>query len=192
MSLMERKKIKIENQKVQPPAKQGAKVPTDLAVVRKAVYPGTFDPITLGHIDVVKRGLGLFDELVIGVTTSPSKKPFFSLQERFEMVQQSVKDLKGVEVKTFESLLVDFVKKEKARVILRGLREASDFPSEFSQSIVNRKLEPKIETVFVMTNPDYFYVNSSAVREIAFFGGNISDFVPAHVKKMVMQKMGKK
>ena len=159
--------------------------------MKKAVYPGTFDPITLGHIDVIKRGIGLFDELVVGVTTNPAKKTFFSLEERFELAKKSVAGIKGVEVKKFDSLLVDFARKEKSFVILRGLREASDFPSEFSHAIVNRKLAPKIETVFVMTNPDYFYVNSSVVREIASLGGGVKEFVPGHVERALLEKMRK-
>lgn len=158
----------------------------------KAVYPGTFDPITFGHIDVIKRGLKLFDRLVVGVTTNPSKKTFFSLQERFELVEKSVKGIKRVEVKMFDSLLVDFVKKENAQVILRGLREASDFPGEFRKAITNRKLNERIETVFVMTNPDYFYINSSIVREIASFGGSVDGFVPFHVTKFLSKKTAKK
>lgn len=156
-----------------------------------AVYPGTFDPITFGHIDVIKRGLRLFDKLVVGVTTNPAKKTFFSLDERFDLVKKCVGGFEGVEVKKFDSLLVDFVQKEKAEVILRGLREASDFSGEFSMAIVNRKISPRIETVFVMTNPDFFYINSSAVREIALLGGNVNGFVPKPVVsylKRVLEK----
>ena len=160
--------------------------------MKKAIYPGTFDPITFGHIDVIKRGLTLFDKLVIGVTSNPSKKTFFSLQERFEMVGESVKEFERVEVKEFDSLLVNFVSEENANVILRGLREASDFGGEFSHAVVNRKLAPKIETVFVMTSAKYFYINSSIVREIAFFGGNISEFVPKFVGKKILEKMNEK
>ncbi len=158
----------------------------------RAVYPGTFDPVTFGHIDVVKRGLKLFDELVVGVSTNPSKKPFFSLEERAELVRQCTKGLAGVSVKTFDSLLVDFAKKERAQVILRGLRSASDFGGEFTKAIVNRKLNSGIETVFVMTNPDYFFIKSSVVREITSFGGLVGGFVPKPVEVALRKKMGKK
>ena len=108
------------------------------------------------------------------------------------MVKQSVKGFKRVKVKKFDSLLIKFAKKERAEIILRGLREASDFPGEFTKAVINRKLSPKIETVFVMTNPDYFYINSGIVREIAFFGGKVIDFVPRHVEKKLFAKIKEK
>ncbi|MEK6958044.1 MAG: pantetheine-phosphate adenylyltransferase [archaeon] len=154
----------------------------------KAVYPGTFDPFTLGHLDVVKRGLKLFDSLVIAVAENESKNPLFSADERVEMIRGSVNGLKGVEVKHFGTLLIDFVKKEKSSVILRGLRETSDFSAEFQHSIVNRVMDPAIETVFVMTNPEYFYVTSSLVKEIAAYGGNTAMFVPDPVQQKLRKK----
>ena len=154
----------------------------------KAVYPGTFDPITLGHLDVIKRGVKLFDELIIAVAESPSKRPLFGSIERKKLVEQSVKGMKGVKVKVFKGLLVDFARKEKANVILRGLREMSDFPLEFQQALVNRKLAANIETVFVMTNESYFYLSSSLVKEIAMHGGYISEFVPKPVEKALKGK----
>ena len=153
----------------------------------KAVYPGTFDPITLGHLDVIKRGVKLFDELIIAVAESPSKRPLFGSIERKKLVEQSVKGMKGVKVKVFKGLLVDFARKEKANVILRGLREMSDFPLEFQQALVNRKMTG-IETVFVMTNESHFYLSSSLVKEIAMHGGDISEFVPAQVEKALKGK----
>jgi pantetheine-phosphate adenylyltransferase len=155
----------------------------------KAVYPGTFDPITMGHLDVIKRGVKLFDGLVIAVAAEgPSKKPLFSSVERKKMVEQSVKGIKGVKVKVFDGLLVDFARKEKANVILRGLREMSDFPLEFQQAIVNRKLAANIETVFVMTNESHFYLSSSLVKEIAMHGGKLRGFVPNSVEKALKEK----
>lgn len=154
----------------------------------KAIYPGTFDPITHGHLDVVKRGLKLFDSLVIAVAETPTKKPLFSVNERVEMIQESVKDLKGVEVKPFNSLLVDFVKQENASVILRGLRETSDFPLEFQHAIVNRLLDSGIETVFVMTNAEFFYITSGIVKEIAAYDGKLSVFVPKSVEQKLLEK----
>jgi len=154
----------------------------------KAVYPGTFDPITLGHLDVIKRGVKLFDGLVIAVAQNPYKKPLFNASERKKLVEQSVKGIKGVKVRVFDGLLVDFAKKEKANVILRGLREMSDFPLEFQQALVNRKMAPNIETVFVMTNESHFYLSSSLVKEIAMYGGRLDDFVPKPVEKALKEK----
>ncbi|MCH7902583.1 pantetheine-phosphate adenylyltransferase [archaeon] len=154
----------------------------------KAIYPGTFDPITHGHLDVIKRGLKLFDSLVIAVAETPTKKPLFSASERVEMIKESVRGLKGIEVKPFKSLLVDFVKKENSSVILRGLRETSDFPLEFQHAIVNRLLDSGIETVFVMTNAEFFYVTSSIVKEIAAYDGKLSGFVPKNVEQKLLEK----
>lgn len=156
----------------------------------KAIYPGTFDPITNGHLDVIKRGLKLFDSLIIAVAENPSKKPLFSVNERIEMIKDSVKDLK-VEVKSFDSLLVDFVKQENASVILRGLRETSDFPMEFQHAVVNRKIDSEIETVFVMTNAEFFYITSSIVKEIAAYSGKLSGFVPKNVEQKLLEKFKK-
>jgi len=154
----------------------------------KAIYPGTFDPITHGHLDVVKRGLKLFDSLVIAVAQNPTKKPLFSVNERIEMIQESVKDLE-VEVKPFNSLLVDFVKQENSSVILRGLRETSDFPTEFQHAVVNRLLDSGIETVFVMTNAEFFYITSSIVKEIAAYEGKLAGFVPKNVEQKLLEKL---
>ena len=155
---------------------------------KKAVYPGTFDPITLGHLDVIRRGVKLFDGLVIAVAANPSKKPLFGISERKKMVEQSVKGIKGIRVEVFDGLLVDFVKREKAKVIIRGLREMSDFPLEFQQALVNRKMAPDIETVFVMTNEAHFYLSSSLVKEIAMYGRGLKDFVPKPVEKALKEK----
>jgi len=154
----------------------------------KAIYPGSFDPITLGHLDVIKRGLRLFDSLVVAVAENPNKKPCFSLNERIEMVKESVNDLKDVEVKGFDSLLIDFAKKEKCDVLLRGLRETSDFPGEFQLATVNRLTDNNVETVFVMTSAEYFYVTSSIVKEIAKYGGSLKELVPAFVEKKLKSK----
>ena len=156
----------------------------------KAVYPGTFDPLTNGHLDVIKRGLHLFDTLVVAVAENPKKAPLFSADERVEMIKECTKGMKSIEVKKFSSLLVDFVKKEKAGVVLRGLRETSDFPQEFQLAVVNRLLESSIETVFVMTNPEHFYITSSIVKELAEHGGDIKAFAPAVVEKRLRLKFG--
>ncbi len=156
---------------------------------KKAIYPGTFDPITFGHIDVIKRALQIFDEIVVAVADNPHKKPFFSLAERKELAEKSLKGVKNVQVKTFSSLLVDFARKEKASIAIRGLREMSDFPSEFQQAVVNRKLSSSMETVFVMTNPDFFYFSSSVVKELALHGAPVSRFVPKVVEKKLREKL---
>ncbi len=154
----------------------------------KAIYPGTFDPVTFGHLDVIKRGSKLFDSLVVGVAANPGKKPLFSVGERVEMLRENIKGA-NVEVKSFDSLLVDFVKGEKASVILRGMRETSDFSSEFQHAVVNRLLDSGIETVFVMTSEGNFYVTSGIVKEIAAYGGNLSKFVPESVADKLHKKL---
>jgi len=156
-----------------------------------AVYPGTFDPITYGHMDLIGRALKLFGKVVVGVTTNPAKKPFFLLEERVALAKASVKNLANVEVKSFDSLLVDFARAENASVILRGLREMSDFPSEFQGATVNRKLEPSLETVFIVTSEKYSYLNSTIVKEIARFNGKLSEFVPGHVERALREKLSK-
>ncbi len=156
----------------------------------KAVYPGTFDPITNGHLDVIRRGMRLFGPLTVAVADSPRKKPLFTADERVALVRDSVRGIRGVKVKKFDSLLVEFLKKEGAAIVLRGLRETSDFPSEFQQAVTNRLLDSKVETVFVMTSPEHFYVTSSLVKEIAGLGGDVSGFVPAHVALALSEKFG--
>jgi len=156
--------------------------------LKKAVYPGTFDPVTLGHIDVIERALKIFDKLTIAVTTNPTKKPAFSLTERVKLIQENVTDFKNVEVKSFDSLLVDFVKKEGASTIVRGLREISDFEAEFKLATLNRKLAPNIDTFFVMTNARYFYLSSSVVKEVASHKGELSCFVPKNVEIALKKK----
>jgi len=154
----------------------------------KAIYPGTFDPLTNGHLDVIKRGLKLFDELVVAVAVNPSKKPLFNTEERIEMIKESTKNLKNLKIKSFDSLLVDFVKQENSKIVLRGLRETSDFPSEFQSAVINRHLDEDIETVFVMTNAKFFYITSSIVKEISAYNGDVGAFVPEIVAKKLLKK----
>jgi pantetheine-phosphate adenylyltransferase len=158
------------------------------AMMKKAVYAGTFDPITLGHLDVIKRGAEMFDELIVGITDNPAKKPLFSVKERVFLAKKCTNGMKGVKVMAFKGLLADFAEKQNALVLLRGLREVSDFPKEFQQAIVNRKLNPEVETVFVMTSAKYFYLTSSIVKEIASLGGCISGFVPDCVESALRKK----
>ena len=156
---------------------------------RIAVYPGTFDPITLGHLDVIQRALKLFDLLVIAVTDNSEKNSFFSLQERMDLTRKVCRQMKNVRIESFEGLLVDFMQKTKSKIIVRGLRELSDFEFEFQQAVMNRKMNPALDTVFVMTDPNYFYVSSSMVRQIAFLKGPISKFVPKPVEKAIQFKL---
>lgn len=158
---------------------------------RVAIYAGTFDPVTLGHIDVVKRACQIFDSVVVAVATKPGKKPLFPLEERVELAKECLKGIPNASVEGFHGLLVDFARAKNARVVLRGLRELSDFETEFQQAIVNRKLSPSVETVFIVTDPKYFYVNSTAVKEIASLGGAIDCMVSKPVEKALRKRFGK-
>ncbi len=150
-----------------------------------AVVPGSFDPITAGHMDIIRRISKLYDGVVVGVVVNPSKKPLFSLEDRVKMVRGAIKDNEKIEVDSFDGLLVGFVKKHKARVIIRGLRAVSDFEREFQMAQLNRRLNPDIETMFVMASPEYAYLSSSAVKEIAQYGGDVSGLVPPNVAKLL-------
>jgi len=161
-------------------------------MIRKAIYPGTFDPVTFGHLDIVKRGMEVFQELIIGIAQNPKKKLLFSLEERKKMFEESLKEIglySKVKVKTFDSLLVEFAKKEGAVAILRGIRIISDMDHEFTMASINRKLYPEIETVFLMPSDEYAYLSSSVVREIAFYGGDVSRFVTEFVEKKLKEKI---
>jgi len=153
-----------------------------------AVYPGTFDPITFGHLDIIKRAGKLFDRVIVAVTDNPNKKPLFSLKERKELIEAEVRGLDFVTVESFSGLLADYVQKKKAIAIVRGLRELSDFEFEFQAAIINRKLGKGIETVLIVTDEKFFFLNSSMVREIASMGGNISCFVPEKVEKALKKR----
>ena len=147
-----------------------------------AVYPGTFDPLTLGHLDIIRRGAHLCDKLVIGVTTNPSKTPMFSVEERLAMVQREVADIPGaIEVTEFDSLLMDFAEQEGATAILRGLRAVADFEYEFQMAGMNQQLNDDIETVFLMADVSLQPIASNLVKEIARYGGAIDKFVPPAV-----------
>ncbi len=155
---------------------------------KAVVYAGTFDPITMGHIDVIKRALKMFDSVIVAITTNPRKKPLFSLGERVALAKSSLEGFQGVRVESFSGLLVDYLRKKKITVILRGLRELSDFEYEFQQALVNRQLYREADTVFVMTSVKYFYVSSSLVKEIAEFGGDLDECVPEPVKKALRER----
>jgi pantetheine-phosphate adenylyltransferase len=152
-----------------------------------AVYPGSFDPVTNGHLDIIERGARLFDKLIVAVAKNPGKEPLFTLEERILMLEESFSHLSNVEVSCFRGLLVDFARAQQATAILRGLRALSDFEYEFQMASVNRKIGD-IETVFMMTANEYAYLSSSAVKEVASLGGCVKDFVPQHVVEVLIEK----
>ncbi|KTC66448.1 phosphopantetheine adenylyltransferase (plasmid) [Legionella adelaidensis] len=145
---------------------------------QKAIYPGTFDPVTNGHIDIIKRAAKLFPEVVVAVASSPTKKPLFSLEKRVELIQQAIEDLPGVTVLGFDDLLINFVHQQNAGIIIRGLRSVSNFEYEFQLAGMNRKLAKQVETLFLTPEENYMFISSTLVREIASLGGDVSNFVP--------------
>ena len=158
----------------------------------KAVYPGTFDPITLGHQDLVRRAAALFDRVVVGIAVSEAKRPFFQLEERIRLAREVLKPYQNVSVEGFRGLLMDFVRAQKARVILRGLRAVSDFEYEFQMAGMNRNLYPDVETVFLTPAEQYQFISATIVREIATLGGDVSKFVQPHVARALAQRVGKR
>jgi pantetheine-phosphate adenylyltransferase len=149
-----------------------------------AIYPGTYDPVTLGHVDVITRACGIFDRVVVGVVGEPRhKKPLFSLHERVGFLEHALTDLANVEVDVFSELVVDFARKWDAKVIVKGLRVISDFEWEFQMNQLNRTLAPEVETVYVMASPSVSFVSSSGVKEIASFGGSVDELVPPAVAR---------
>ncbi|WP_267435521.1 pantetheine-phosphate adenylyltransferase [Sphingomonas sp. GM_Shp_1] len=159
-------------------------------MTRIGVYPGTFDPVTLGHMDIIRRGAKLVDRLVIGVTTNPSKSPMFTLQERMEMVRREVADVAGeIHVVAFDSLLMDFAEREGAKVIVRGLRAVADFEYEYQMAGMNQQINPRVETVFLMADVALQPIASRLVKEIAMYGGNIAKFVTPAVRTQVIERV---
>jgi pantetheine-phosphate adenylyltransferase len=157
--------------------------------MRRIIYPGTFDPITFGHVDVVGRALQLFDEVVLAIAADSTKKPLFSLEERHELAEKALSKFgDSVKIKSFNGLLIDFVKKEKSRAILRGLRAISDFEFEFQMALMNRKLNDSIETLFLMPRGAYTYLSSTIIKEIGRLGGDLSAFVPKSVAEALREK----
>jgi pantetheine-phosphate adenylyltransferase len=153
-----------------------------------AIYPGTFDPITRGHLDVIERSLNLFDELIVAVAKSAVKETLFGVEERVEMIKEELKDFPRVRVESFGGLLIDYLKKKGSNVILRGLRVISDFEYEFQMALTNRKLDPQIETVFMMTAENYAPISSRFIKEIARLGGNVEAFVTPGVARRLKEK----
>ena len=157
----------------------------------KAIYPGSFDPITFGHLDLIDRGLKIFDEIIVGVAVNLSKESLFSLEERIKMVTQATKGFDRVVVEGFDGLVVDYARRKNIRVIMRGLRMISDFEYEFQMALTNRILASDIETIFLMPSEQYSYMSSTLIKEAANLGANLSHFVPDFIEAAVREKLKK-
>jgi len=157
--------------------------------MRTAIYPGSFDPFTNGHLDVVQRASRLFDHVIVAVASNAEKSPLFTLEERQTMVNQSIQHIPNVEAAAFDGLLVDYVRQCSAQVVLRGLRAISDFEFEFQMALMNRKLNEEFETIFMMPKETYTFLSSRIVKEIARLGGNVSQFVPPHVQSALVTRV---
>ena len=160
--------------------------------MRTAIYPGSFDPITNGHLDVLQRAAKLFDRVIVAVARSESKNPLFTLEERVQMVVRAIRHLSNVEADSFDGLLVNYVEERSAHAVVRGLRAVSDFEFEFQLALMNRKLNERIETIFMMPKDTYTFLSSRIVKEMAHLGGDVSAFVPAHVRTALAGKFSRK
>ena len=158
----------------------------------RTIYPGSFDPVTNGHYDIIKRAAAISDELIVGVLQNKAKTPLFSVEERVTMLNEVTKNIKNVKIVPFEGLLIDFAKQMDAKVIVRGLRAITDFEYELQMSQTNRKLDADVETIFLTTGLEYSYLSSTTVKEVASFGGNITQFVPKIVADKITEKMKEK
>ncbi|MCD4778392.1 MAG: pantetheine-phosphate adenylyltransferase [Desulfobacterales bacterium] len=157
---------------------------------RTAIYPGSFDPVTNGHVDIVERGLKIFDRIIVAILRNPAKEALFTVEERKEMIETSLNRNSNVEIDVFDGLLVDYAKKRNAVAILRGMRAVSDFEYEFQLALMNRKLNREIQTVFLMTGLRWIFISSSIIKEAASFGGNINGMVPPIVSRKLKEKFG--
>jgi pantetheine-phosphate adenylyltransferase len=157
-------------------------------VAKRAVYPGMFDPIHNGHVDVIQRSLQIFDELIVAVVANPSKQPLFTVKERLEMIDEATSDLSNFRIVAFDGLLIDLVARERADCIVRGIRAVSDFEYEFQMALMNRKLRSTVETVFLMPHEKYTYISSRLIKEVASFGTSVAGMVPPIVEKRLAEK----
>lgn len=159
--------------------------------MRSAVCPGTFDPVTNGHLDIISRGLSIFDKVIVAVAVNPKKQPLFGIEERLRFIRESIKGLADVEVASFDGLLVDYVKSKGGIAIIRGLRAISDFEYELQMALMNRRLDMNIETVFMMPSEEYSFLTSTIVKEAAMFGGSVKGLVPEAVEEALKEKFRK-
>ena len=156
----------------------------------RAIYPGTFDPVTYGHIDLIRRARKLFDEVIVAVAHNPGKAPMFTVEERVQLLRQATRSMRGVTVDHFDSLVVNYVRRRGGRVMVRGLRMLSDFEYEFQMALTNRKLAGDVETIFMMPSESYAYISARLIKEAAALGANLSAFVPPVVARALRQKLG--
>mgnify|MGYP003394348840 FL=1 len=154
-----------------------------------AIYPGSFDPITYGHLDIIKRAIKIFDKVIVAVAHNSEKDPLFSVSERVELLKKATRDIKGVEIDDFHGLVVDYVKTKKSKVVIRGLRMISDFEYEFQMALTNRKLSEDFETIFMMPSESYSYLSSKLIKEVARLGADLKGFVPGFVEKAIKAKL---
>jgi len=159
---------------------------------QRAIYAGSFDPVTYGHIDLIKRAQEIFSEVIVAVAHNPHKKPLFNVSERVDMLKKATADLKGVIIDNFDGLVVDYVRRKRSKVLIRGLRMISDFEYEFQMALTNRKLSPDIETIFLMPQESYSYLSSKLLKEAASLGADLSSFVPDFVEKALKKKLRKR
>ncbi|MGI6265120.1 MAG: pantetheine-phosphate adenylyltransferase [Acutalibacteraceae bacterium] len=159
--------------------------------MRIAICPGSFDPVTLGHVDIIRRAAELFDRVIVTVMPNAAKRPLFSMEERMELLRRVTADIPGVEIDGYDGLLAEYARKRQATVIVKGLRAMSDFEYEFQMALTNRKLNAAVETVFLTTTAEHMYLSSSLVKQVASLGGDISGFVPAQIKEDIIKKIGR-
>jgi len=156
---------------------------------KTAIYPGSFDPVTYGHIDLIKRATQIHDKVIIAVANNSHKSPLFSIEERLDMIKEATKDIEGIEVESFDGLVIDYAKKRKVKILIRGLRMISDFEYEFQMALTNRRLSTDVETVFLMPSEQYSYLSSTLLKEAASLGADLSSFVPAFVAKRLKNRL---